>query len=333
MSKDSKKASTETNETDSKVNMNKYEDFLFEIDDNFTQKSKNFLGHSLDNAIKFEMDFDEKEPSAPPCFSSISLDDIHTLDLPILYYKTNEEVQEANFYDKAGNVKRLDRENSTSWLRLNDLTEESTSNYGLLSKRIPYLFDMYNTRQTLKTKDGESVCKLPLMFFWIRKPESLKMDKSTGSENLKDIVEDYTGFDITQITREEIQKKCEKPKVTEKLDRACSVMTVANEPLVEVVREVVVERRMSSPVIAMTPKNYDVIDVKPDLSNEEITAMQETYQLKIDELNLNIYRLENEVAELRAVNAVRAAEQSRMQKMKSIKNGTSRPPAEKLQKM
>jgi hypothetical protein len=331
MSKDTAKDSTETADGEVKVNLSKYEDFLFEIDDNFTQKSHSFLGHTLDNAIKFEMDFDDKEPA---CFSTIGLDDIHTLDLPILYYKTNDEVQETDFYDKAGNVKRLDRENSTSWLRLNDLTEDSTANYAILSKRSPFLFDMYNTRQTLKTKDGESVCKLPLMFFWIRKPASLRMDKCTGSETLKDIVEDYTGFDITQISREEIQKKCEEPVVQPKLDRACSPMSGVEEVgdrEAEVVA-VVTERRMSSPPVALTPK-FDLIEVKQDLSNDEITAMQETYQLKIDELNLNIYKLENEVAELRAVNAVRAAEQSRVQKMKSIKNGTSRPPAEKLQKM
>ncbi len=103
--------------------------------------------------------------------------------MPILYYKSTEDVQEINFYDNNIPIKRFERENSTSWLRLNDLTEESIANYELLSKRTPFLFDMYNTRITNKGKNGESVCKLPLIFFWIRKPEILKTDKCTSSFN------------------------------------------------------------------------------------------------------------------------------------------------------
>ncbi len=94
-------------------------------------------------------------------------------------------MQEINFYDKNSAIsKRFDRENSTSWLRLNDLTEDSNVNYDLLSKRTPFLFDMYNTRVTSKIKSGESICKLPLIFFWIRKPSILKLDKCTGIKQI-----------------------------------------------------------------------------------------------------------------------------------------------------
>jgi hypothetical protein len=162
------------------IDMDKYEDFLFETDDNFTQKSRTLLTKSLDNSIKFEMDIEDKEADKS-CFSAINMDDIHTLDLPILYYKTTDEVQEASFYDSKGAIKRLDRENSTSWLRPDEFTEDAYQDYGILSKRTPFLFDMYSTLQTSKTIDRDSVCKLPLMFFWIRKSSALKMDKSTGS--------------------------------------------------------------------------------------------------------------------------------------------------------
>lgn len=279
MSRDTKDSTSENDSTDYKIDMNKYEDFLFELDDNFGQKSKSFLTTSQDNSIKFEMTFDEKENTVP-CFASLNMDDIHTLDLPILYYKTTDEVQEATFYDKSGNVKRLDRENSISWLRPNDLTEDANKDYGVLSKRSPFFFNMYNTRQTVKTKESDSVCKLPLMFFWIRKPSSLKLDKCTGSETLKDIVEDYTGFDITQMDREEIQKQVQKPEVKETVEIACSPMPIEEEKVEEeedIPEEIEKERPQSTPTVAMTPKQYDVIEVKQDL-NEEIATMQETYQ-------------------------------------------------------
>ena len=78
MTKDT--AKTESTEVEpGEVNLNKYEDFLFELDDNFTQKSQSFLSTVLDNSIKFEMDFVDETESQLPCFSSINLDDIHTL--------------------------------------------------------------------------------------------------------------------------------------------------------------------------------------------------------------------------------------------------------------
>ncbi len=45
----------------------------------------------------------------------------------------------------------------------------------------------------------------------------------------------------------------------------------------EPVREDVVSQGMS-PIPAMTPKQYDIIEIQQDLTNEEMQAMQETYQ-------------------------------------------------------
>lgn len=276
------------------------------------------LSTTLNNSIKFELTFEDKE--CVPCFSSINMDDIHTLDLPILYYKSTEEVQEANFYDKNGSVKRLDRENSISWLRLNEFTDDSNSDYSILSKRTPFLFDMYNTRVTNKSKDCDSVCKLPLMFFWIRKPSVLKQDKCTGSETLKDIVEDYTGFDIEAITRDEIQKQFnDKQEVPEVHEVACSPMPVEEPPA----KPVEPERSVSSPAISLTPKQYDVIEVNQSVPNDEIITMQETYQLKIDELNLAIYKLENENANLKSINEMKTLEANRKEKYKQAKNANT----------
>ncbi len=51
----------------------------------------------------------------------------------------------------------------------------------MLSKRAPFNFDMYAMN---KAKSGnDPLCKLPLMFFWIRKPSILTKDKNTGLYN------------------------------------------------------------------------------------------------------------------------------------------------------
>lgn len=99
-----------------------------------------------------------------------------------MYYKTTDEVQESTFYDNKGAVKRFDRENSSSWLRPDEFTEDTHHEYSRLSKRTPFMYDMYNTLQTNKTLELDSVCKLPLMFFWIRKPAARQLDKCTGKQ-------------------------------------------------------------------------------------------------------------------------------------------------------
>lgn len=102
-------------------------------------------------------------------------------DLPILYYKDTEEAQIVDFYETAPTVKKTRADPSAGWLRLNDMTTEAVENYELLSKRIPYTFDMYRNK-TVKT--GHAVCKLPIMFFWVRKPWIFKFDKNTGNKKI-----------------------------------------------------------------------------------------------------------------------------------------------------
>ena len=110
------------------------------------------------------------------------MEDIHTLDLPILYYKTNQEAQVIDFYQSNDTVQNDDRkspETSSSWLRLNDLTIESVEKYNSMSSRQPISFDMFKTK-AIKQVGSTPVCKLPVMFFWIRKSTTLAMDKNTG---------------------------------------------------------------------------------------------------------------------------------------------------------
>ena len=93
-----------------------------------------------------------------------------------MYYKDTEEAQVVDFYEAAAPVKKS-KQDSSSWLRLNDMSAEAVENYELLSKRTPYTFDMFKNKTV---KSGHGVCKLPIMFFWVRKPWIFKLDKNTG---------------------------------------------------------------------------------------------------------------------------------------------------------
>jgi hypothetical protein len=161
--------------------MNRYEDFLFEISDII--KRKTGLEVTDDNCVFFELkstDKTEKEPLI--AYSNIQMEDIHTLDLPILYYKTNQEAQVIDFYqtnNASQNGESKSPETSSSWLRLNDLTIESVEKYNSMSSRQPITFDMFKTK-AIKQVGNTPVCKLPAMFFWVRKTTSLVLDKNTG---------------------------------------------------------------------------------------------------------------------------------------------------------
>ena len=161
--------------------MSKYEDFLFEISDIIKRKAG--LDVSDDNCVSFEMrssDKQEKEPLV--AYSNIQMEDIHTLDLPILYYKANQEAQVIDFYQSENENQNSDvklTETAASWLRLNDLTIESVEKYNSMSSRQPISFDMFKTK-SVKQLGNTPICKLPVMFFWIRKTTTFAFDKNTG---------------------------------------------------------------------------------------------------------------------------------------------------------
>lgn len=148
-------------------------------------------------------------------YSIIQIDDIHTLDLPILYYKDEEQAEIIDFCSDQNNNQNEDKQkdnlnettSASNWLRINEFTNEAIEKYDMLSKRTPFTFEMYKTK-TLKSND--SVCKLPLMFFWLRKPVNSNRHKNTGTQSIKDIVLDLTGLDISKQTRQQIEKLIEK---------------------------------------------------------------------------------------------------------------------------
>ena len=182
-----------------------------------------------------------------------------------MYYKNTQDAQVIDFYET--NEKKETQEQSSSWLRLNELTGESVENYELLSKRSPFMFDVFKSSGS---KSGaESVCKLPLMFFWTRSPIIEKQDKNTGCQTIKDIVENLTGLDIEKMTKEEIEMKMN-PKKDVK-DDACSPIPQPTPPPPP-------SQRPFSSVSSAIVKKSELTASKEDISNEEFQTMQENYQ-------------------------------------------------------
>ena len=94
----------------------------------------------------------------------------HNFHIVVYFYQTNNSSQ---------NGESKSPETSSSWLRLNDLTIESVEKYNSMSNRQPITFDMYKTK-AVKQVGNTPVCKLPVMFFWVRKTTTLVLDKNTG---------------------------------------------------------------------------------------------------------------------------------------------------------
>lgn len=152
-----------------KIDMNKYEDFLFEINDSFRRREEglNLSVHET-NSIRFEMTTEDDEKLELE--SVIRIDDINTLDLPTLYFKLNDKAQVIDYYDddcERTNEDNFNRRRTTastimtttaassraeksgksmetakSLLRVNDMTIESAEKYELLSRRTPFTFEM-----------------------------------------------------------------------------------------------------------------------------------------------------------------------------------------------
>jgi hypothetical protein len=124
---------------------------------------------------------DKEAKETVMAYLNLPMDDVHTLDLPILYYKDTEEAQVVEYYEtnkKSEKTKQQDT-SASSWLRMQDMTTDAVDNYEILSKRIPYTFDMFKNKSI---RQGHAVCKLPVSFFWIRKPWIFKLDKNTGKK-------------------------------------------------------------------------------------------------------------------------------------------------------
>jgi hypothetical protein len=101
-----------------------------------------------------------------------------------LYYKLEQEAEVIDYYSEkkkqAEDIEAIVKaETAQSWLRMNDMTLESVEKYEILSRRAPFTFNM-TTAKANATKSTENVCKLPVIFFWLRKPFTFTRQKNTG---------------------------------------------------------------------------------------------------------------------------------------------------------
>lgn len=197
-------------ESEKKIDYNKYEDFVFEVKD--YSQNKEFLSISNEDSIEIKLKgLDENEELLG--YAILPLDDVHTLDLPILYHK--EDKDEIILENQSETKTELKNLQSSKLLDSNELTDESINRYQILSKRSPFTFEMYKN----KNEKNDPICKLPLMFFWVRKQKKDNCNKQTNTQSLKDMVENLTGFNIEKQSLDEIQGLL-KPKITQ--DIACS---------------------------------------------------------------------------------------------------------------
>lgn len=179
--------------------MNKYEDFLFEINDSFRRREEGLnLSIHETNSIRFEMITEDDEKLEFECV--IRIDDINTLDLPILYFKTNQEAQIIDFDheyedDQESKQRRESKkiETAKSWLRVKDMENESAAKYELLSRRSPFTFDLFKAKKEQDQSENPSSLKssgkLPMMFFWLNKPVESVHHKNTSKKiNKKNLI-------------------------------------------------------------------------------------------------------------------------------------------------
>ena len=80
--------------------------------------------------------------------------------------------------------------NFKNLIDLDNLVTESVDMYKMLAKRTPFSFKMFKNSDS---KIGEeTVCELPLLFFWIRKPPNTIYSKNTNTIGIKTLIENFT---------------------------------------------------------------------------------------------------------------------------------------------
>ena len=203
---------------------------MFEMKDYF--KKKDEISTSVENCIQFELNDQEREEnkiSDALAYSNVHIDDILTLDLPILYYDAVNDLDVIDYYDEDGKSREKEKEKADgsktsrkkekdSVLKVHNLTAESSQMYSMLSKRAPFTFTIHKSEGVNK----EEVGKLPLMFFWVRKPWLFKADKNTGTKTVKDIVAELTGLDVDKVSRAEIEKLLQETPLVTRVEAASS---------------------------------------------------------------------------------------------------------------
>jgi hypothetical protein len=171
----------------------KYDDFVFLIDDRFKRKKsrETSLDRTLQDVISFEMIHGDDNKSFG--YTNILLEDVKTLDLPIMYYKPPANLQVVDYYGKFEEQSKGFNSSSEylqgqslqgfSWLKFDDFTDDAVRIYRLLSQRQPLQFPVYEDN-ILRSSQVNPIGHLPVMLFMLQKPILNTFDKNTGTCSL-----------------------------------------------------------------------------------------------------------------------------------------------------
>ncbi len=270
---DKKEIDGEKKEEERKVDITKFQDFLFEINESFKPKEILNTKANNDECIAIEMKADDKEKEDLTGFSNIPIDDVHTLDLPILYYKENQEAEVVDFNSQQAlpttkDKKKADAQKQTAanWLTLEDFKEESLEKYAYLSNRTPLSFSVFKTK-TAKSTDP-ALCKLPLMFFWTKRPIELTRNKNTATQSINQIIEE-----ITKGTEDEQNESKLEKKSVEMVDKGCSPIPLLSSIRSNSVRFSIDSENVKLPHPVKTEEETNQIEIKVD-TGESIEEYQ-----------------------------------------------------------
>jgi hypothetical protein len=285
-----------------KVDVTNYEDFLFEIDDYTIVNKKTNKLKSIEIEVKIvEQMADNKLKESVDYICSINIEDIYTLDLPILYYKIPDEAIVIDYYDDdnkdelkdSKTISKVDAQKSVKknlplWLQ-KDFTYESNERYNSLSKRQPLSFEIHKSGEKNENNDEKNP-RLPVQFFWVRESDVVKMNKNTGCQNFEEILNEFM---------KEPEKVFEKKVAKQTRDCASSPIPLPENPIqmYKTSRLKSIEKSkvtFKSDHIFKSNENEQTFE-SDSAKEQDKTNDQEDYQLEIDKLNLKILQLESEL--------------------------------------
>lgn len=136
------------------------------------------------------------------------------------------------------------------------------------------------------------------MFFWVRKPWIFKLDKNTGTQSLKDIIDELTHGTVKIPQLETLppitvelgtEEESNEPAAPDTPVDQLKTEEVKSISVVELINDanIATNERGCSPIILpprppSTPirstKQFDISEIKPNLSPDEAQIMQESYR-------------------------------------------------------
>ena len=153
---------------------------------------------------------------------------------------------------------------------MDELAAECTEIYKMMANRTPFTFDMTGAPMERRASIvGTPICKLPLLFFWIRVPSAKYKDKNTGTMSIRDLVtsmaQEDTSIDVDAIEqRLERQTRSKSPTGVSRVDKFTS-------PFSELYKHGKSPAPPSSPTLSSQPPHSAIASVNNDAHVDEAT--------------------------------------------------------------